>query len=142
MPGDINLPTKDDLALVPRWARVAFSARCARGVYPLLERRSELARDDLFTVDDAVRRAEECARTASALPGTGRAANAALEVAKRLTNLRTIAEAAGYAALASNATAVHTVMMRTVSAARPGDVTQKILTAVLNDYREIRARTA
>ena len=34
--GPLQLPTRDDLLELPRWARVAFAIRCARLVQPLL----------------------------------------------------------------------------------------------------------
>lgn len=34
-PPNTTLPTKDEIAKLPRWARVAFAARCARRVLPL-----------------------------------------------------------------------------------------------------------
>lgn len=34
-PPNTTLPTEDEIAKLPRWARVAFAARCARRVFPL-----------------------------------------------------------------------------------------------------------
>src|SRR5688572_9068688 len=35
MGDDTTLPTKEEIERLPRWARVAFAARCARRVLPL-----------------------------------------------------------------------------------------------------------
>ena len=35
MPDEIRLPTEEEIAQLPRWAQVAFAARCARRVQPL-----------------------------------------------------------------------------------------------------------
>lgn len=35
MADECSLPTRDEIATLPRWARVAFAARCARRVLPL-----------------------------------------------------------------------------------------------------------
>ncbi|HEX4612920.1 MAG TPA: hypothetical protein VH092_32305 [Urbifossiella sp.] len=37
MPNEVKLPTEDDIRRLPRWARVAFAARCARRVAPLFQ---------------------------------------------------------------------------------------------------------
>lgn len=34
-PHDVTIPTREDLEQLPRWARVAFAARCARRVQPI-----------------------------------------------------------------------------------------------------------
>jgi len=35
MPSDREIPTQEELGNLPRWARVAFAARCAARVQPL-----------------------------------------------------------------------------------------------------------
>jgi hypothetical protein len=35
MPHKAGIPTKGEIAKLPRWARVAFAARCARRVQPV-----------------------------------------------------------------------------------------------------------
>lgn len=37
MADEVELPTEDDIGQLPRWAQVAFAARCARRVLPLLK---------------------------------------------------------------------------------------------------------
>lgn len=54
------LPTEDEIAKLPRWARVAFAARCARRVVPLFERYSwPQPRTEMHLLKSAVWEAEE-----------------------------------------------------------------------------------
>jgi hypothetical protein len=60
-----RLPTKKDLLQLPRWARVAFAARCARHVQPLLRTAlPDAGVRQVEAVERAIRLAEEVARQA------------------------------------------------------------------------------
>jgi len=93
MADEVKLPTEEEIAQLPRWARVAFAARCARRVLPLFQKywptapeehvravrsavefaESAAARgDDAVTVDSIL-----AAEAADAAGTTARAANAA-----------------------------------------------------------------
>ena len=37
MGGEVKIPSEDDIRQLPRWARLAFAARCARRVLPLFQ---------------------------------------------------------------------------------------------------------
>jgi hypothetical protein len=37
MTNEVTIPSKEELQVIPRWARVAFGARCARRVQPLIK---------------------------------------------------------------------------------------------------------
>ena len=57
-----DLPTLEDIQKLPRWARVAFAARCARRVQPLFAaRRPGATAKDIAAVDHAISRAEQSA---------------------------------------------------------------------------------
>jgi hypothetical protein len=59
------LPSYKEVELLPRWARVAFAARCARRVLPIIRGASSLTPGDSFgAVAAAVDAAERCAATA------------------------------------------------------------------------------
>src|SRR5262249_18494856 len=63
-PPNNTLPSEDEIAKLPRWAQVAFAARCARRVLPLLQRFwSEIPADDFRTVAGSVKNAETVAAT-------------------------------------------------------------------------------
>jgi hypothetical protein len=54
------LPSEEEIAKLPRWARVAFAARCARRVLPLFERYSwPQSRTEMHLLKSAVWEAEE-----------------------------------------------------------------------------------
>ncbi len=76
-------PTSQRLAdLLPHWARVAFAARCARHVYPLIEDLwEEFAQDHLPHLKEAVELAEISAELGKAEPGLNKAITNALMAA-------------------------------------------------------------
>jgi hypothetical protein len=60
---EVTLPTKEEIAQLPRWARVAFAARCARRALPLFSKYWPYARKD--RVETATRAVEVTERSAS-----------------------------------------------------------------------------
>ncbi|HEY7425769.1 MAG TPA: ATP-binding protein, partial [Gemmataceae bacterium] len=72
--------TEADLAKLPRWARVAFAARCARRLQRLLtEIAPNIPSDEMDGIDHAVTLAEQSAAEGRVLEGVGEAATAALQ---------------------------------------------------------------
>ena len=70
--------TRDDLSSLPRWARVAFAARCARRIQRLAtEVTSSAPSYETEAVERAIRLAEQSASEATILPGLGEAAKSA-----------------------------------------------------------------
>lgn len=56
-------PTAADLELLPRWARVAFAARCARRVYPIIESVSPRSPEPMIRgIQEAIVAAESWAK--------------------------------------------------------------------------------
>ncbi|MDB5308609.1 MAG: hypothetical protein JWO38_2811 [Gemmataceae bacterium] len=73
-----------DVAALPRWARVAFAARCARRVERILpEVAPQAAPDELEGIAQAVRLAEDSATTGKAVRGTAEASSQAFTLAER-----------------------------------------------------------
>jgi hypothetical protein len=67
MGDDVKLPTEKEVRQLPRWARVAFAARCARRVEPLLKLHwPEAPQQDVQAVGMAIRAAEIAAARADA----------------------------------------------------------------------------
>ncbi len=68
-PPNTTLPSEEEIAKLPRWARVAFAARCARRVLPLPKhRRPETPDDHVGRFAYAIGVAEMCAGIAAADP--------------------------------------------------------------------------
>ena len=66
MADEVKLPTKEEIAKLPRWARVAFAARCARRVVPLFKALWPVAPPrHVFNVASAVELAETAAADAN-----------------------------------------------------------------------------
>jgi class 3 adenylate cyclase len=61
-------PTAEEVKRLPRWARVAFAARCARRAMPLFELSGGVTRD-LSPVNAAIAAAEDFASAARSAPG-------------------------------------------------------------------------
>lgn len=62
-PDRTKAPKENDVMNLPRWARVAFAARCARRVRPLFTAsRSDVSSEDVLAVDRALELAESSAR--------------------------------------------------------------------------------
>jgi hypothetical protein len=77
---DATLPTREEIARLPRWARIAFAARCARRVFPLFSYQWKSAPKAL---SDAVSLALESAEATAARKGAN--ASRASAAANRAT---------------------------------------------------------
>ncbi|MCW5777789.1 MAG: hypothetical protein KIS87_15240, partial [Phycisphaeraceae bacterium] len=104
-PGDADRqsPTEEELATLPRWARVAFAARCARRVQPLFKHFWPAAPEEQVRgIDTAITLSERSAAHAHADANADAAANAA-DFAAGAANAANAANAAAsaYAAAAS-----------------------------------------
>lgn len=63
---DVAIPTEDEIKLLPRWARVAFAARCARRVQPLFAwARSNVEQNVAEEIEFAITLAEWSAANAN-----------------------------------------------------------------------------
>ncbi|MFG0246886.1 MAG: hypothetical protein ACF8MF_12635 [Phycisphaerales bacterium JB052] len=63
---DLSLPTEEEIAKLPKWAKLAFAARCARRVLPLYQFHTpEASKDDLDHLDYMVGLHEGFAANAS-----------------------------------------------------------------------------
>jgi hypothetical protein len=93
-PPNTTLPVEDEIAKLPRWARVAFAARCARRVLPLFFLFRPDAPNDRYTT---LRRAIEMAEGAAG--GDDRADIIRLsQITQELSDFDTIASSAAYCA--------------------------------------------
>lgn len=108
MANEATLPTEEEIAQLPRWARVAFAARCARRVLPLFRKRwSTASEEQVRAIHSAVELAENSAAAAAysvaITAGARFTANAAAAAAinARAANARAAANAA-VAASAAN----------------------------------------
>jgi hypothetical protein len=106
MPDEPRLPTEEELRTLPRWAVVAYAARCARRVQPLFTHYwPDAPREHVEAVDRAITLAEAAAADpASAsdwVPALAArsAANAAANAAAARSAARSAANAAANAAL-------------------------------------------
>lgn len=65
--GEEGLPTREDISRLPRLARVAYAARCARRAFPLVKRKwPEIPDKDLAAIESAISIAEDAASAAAA----------------------------------------------------------------------------
>lgn len=81
MADEVKLPTKEEIAKLPRWARVAFAARCARRVLPLYKHHWPDAPEEYVAdIVNAVEIAEQSA--AAGYADTRAAARAAADAAR------------------------------------------------------------
>lgn len=95
-----RIPTKEEIAELPRWAKVAFAARCARRVYPLFELGwPEAPAKHKKAIIEAIEFAEKAAADATF------AAPAAADKADVVANNAYDDNAAAYAAYAARASA-------------------------------------
>ena len=107
---EASIPTKEELKKLPRWACVAFAARCARRVQPLF---NDWDREEkhIADIEAAISAAEEAAATATthadsaAADDVDSAASIAASIAATASNASNAAasNAANVAASASNA---------------------------------------
>ena len=54
-------PTIDELLVLPKWVVVAFAARCARKVFPLIERQGKVQKKYVKAIEDAIVLVEQIA---------------------------------------------------------------------------------
>lgn len=100
-----EIPTKEEIASLPRWAQVAFAARCARRVQPLFVHYwPDAPQQHIDYIDEAIRLAESSAAN-HAVSDTDIAANIATAVAYTAAeaDIFPYGAAADAAAAASNA---------------------------------------
>ena len=70
-PPNTTLPSEEEVATLPRWARIAFAARCVRRVLTILDETWDSGKPTPINhVDWAVGVAEDAAATATILPRT------------------------------------------------------------------------
>jgi len=97
-----SVPTKDEIAQLPRWARVAYAARCARRVLPLFQHAwAEAPTEYVKAIETAVNLAELAA--ASASPAAEHLASSVSAAAASASNASVAASAASAAAVAYDA---------------------------------------
>lgn len=66
---DVTLPTEDEISQLPRWARVALAARCARRALPHHQKNWPDAKKKLIeSIEKAVTLAEEATTTGTVYP--------------------------------------------------------------------------
>jgi hypothetical protein len=102
MPDEI--PTNDEILKLPRWARVAFAARCARRVFPYFRDWKKADDKQVKAVEQAISLAENDASNGHVSAATARAADAA-DAAARAADADAAARAADAAAKAAAAAA-------------------------------------
>jgi hypothetical protein len=141
MADEVKLPTEEDIAKLPRWARVAFAARCARRVLPLMERFWKNAPEHhLEALDRVVSVAETAAANADyAVARAGdadyaaRAANVAYAVPADYV-ARAAARAAHAAIAAAAAYAADTTVYATDAARDAADADKRAVQAIARDF--------
>jgi hypothetical protein len=85
---EVTLPTQEEIAALPRWAKVAFAARCTRRVLPVFKHNWPAAPKKHL---DAVKKAVEVAeRAASAAYASAAGASAAARAAAYAAGSRAI----------------------------------------------------
>lgn len=143
MADEMKLPTEDEIRQLPRWARVAFAARCARGALQLLSRswpdatapRGRIG-DHLRAVERAVAAAEQSAAAARAVADAYIAGAVSLAAADTPTEVVAVARAAAAAADATRAAdtayAAHTAALAAAEVKSP--------VTIARDFQIIRAR--
>ena len=115
-----KLPTEDDIAKLPRWAKVAFAARCARRVQPLFQRCwPEALAEHLQAIDRALELVEKSA--AHSVNRYVRAAAAAYARADAAIYTRANATVCGGAATRAASAATRAATAAARAAARADD---------------------
>lgn len=129
-----TLPTKKEIATLPRWARVAFAARCARRVEPLfLKLWLEAPQKHVSAVSRAVVVAEQSAAAAfSAARDAATRDAAAAAPAAVLANADHAAHVAAAAAYATNA--IHAAKSAANAARSAGE---GAITPIRDDFRRV-----
>lgn len=107
MSDELRIPTKEDIAQLPRWAIVAFAARCARRVQPLFTFAwADAPKEHIEAIDLAIIVAERCAtyaKVADALYDANTAKAAYAAKAADATKAAYATKAAAYAVYAARA---------------------------------------
>jgi hypothetical protein len=117
MADDTTLPTEDEIRQLPRWARVAFAARCARRALPLFQKHWPDAPEEHVTaVRRAVEVAEHSAADAHGAADASKIAAAAIRVSAIATRVNATAAAAARSA-------------RMTSRTRTGSIARSVSTA-------------
>jgi hypothetical protein len=137
-----SLPTAGQISTLPRWAIVAFAARCARRVLPLVLR-STLDDQHKSAITKAVEMAEGCAANATHPGFAYPAAAAAIAVnASNIAAVRSAAPAAAAAAVASVAAAASTHTMAADAADAADAAARAVGPAavhiIINDFNLLR----
>lgn len=129
-------PTKEELLKLPRWARVAFAARCARRVQPLFVKHWPKApKEHIEAVERAITLAESSARAGRAedLVTTAAASRAAAAYAAATISATARATAAArataYAATTATTTAARAAADAAADAATAADTAADAYTA-------------
>lgn len=129
----IGVPTEEELAELPRWARVAFAARCARRVQPLYAHfGDDLSEANLAAVETAIDLSERAAASASIDAGEGEAASNAADAA---VGIATGANAAALTAVAAIDAAMITVTCSDLDDALPAVCLSAISAAAASENR-------
>ncbi len=142
-----DVPTAEEIRRLPRWAQVAFAARCARRVLPVFLRDWPAA--PAHHASAVVRAVDAAELSAAAATAAGDAATRALDAdAASSSATRSCCTAAAYAAAAAAraaaaATAASYTAARAAAAARGAVLAQPgSREAILNDFRTLLARAA
>jgi hypothetical protein len=140
MADKVKLPTREEIKQLPRWARVAFAARCARRVLPLVKHFWKCAPEHyLKALDKAVSAAETVAgRTATYLDVYTSAAvvTAAVAAAAAAADARVVGAAAANAAGAAAANAARAARAPTADDDAPGAAARATAYAAAYTYPE------
>jgi hypothetical protein len=145
-PPGLSLPTEPEISRLPHWAKVAFAARCARRVLPLLKYAwTEATEPDLGTVENDIQVAELAAVHARPAARGGDVDSVAAALAAHLAGFpaaRAVARAAFRAASAADVDPSEDLGDSTLAAAEAAESAAEaagvlrvdILPALRNDY--------
>lgn len=152
MSDNVKLPSKKEIAQLPRWAQVAFAARCARRVQPLFKHFwPDASAEHVEALDRTITISERGAARAAdddhAYNAAANAANAADTAAINATTATT-ALAAAFAAAAARAadddddnnTARAADAARAAAARVGAEAERTVLRAMRIDFEELKAR--
>ena len=131
MADEAKLPTEEEIAQLPRWARVAFAARCARRMLPMFKKHWSAAPNTCLTeLSNQIRIAEKAATWAEPAPrDVFNETSVAAEIAYAQV-AAVIANAAGSAVLAASTTGpqagIEGALVCLSSAVRAGIATESL----------------
>ncbi|MDY3561506.1 hypothetical protein R5W23_002784 [Gemmata sp. JC673] len=127
-PPNVKLPTEEEIAKLPRWARVAFAARCARRVLPLFPIKWPIARADEFArITSVVEFTERAAATGHAFV---EAAKAAGHAAANIALIASVAQSLPAQAIARCAARGAQTIVNAGEYALPGSESEAVSEAV------------